>query len=182
MKNTDPILLVKSHFTVYCTWFIIGFLSFSKILKTVSGDLIAFGGNQFFKWADSLVASHCFWILGDQNYWLWIIDWLWIFPCIKLSWHSCSMWEKPGWLWQFDCEGLFSFNLKEFYYSYVIWSRRLYEERTSFCTGLISRKLCRFVYFWLAFFTQALTSFSSIDCLLHFMHGFWFHFFLSEWY
>ena len=34
---------------------------------------------------------------------------MWIFPWIKLSWHSCSMWEKLGWLsrfWQFLCEGL----------------------------------------------------------------------------
>ena len=36
---------------------------------------------------------------------------------IKLSWHSCSIWDKPGWLnwfWQFLCEGLFSFNPKRF--------------------------------------------------------------------
>ena len=24
--------------------------------------------------------------------------WMWIFPWIKLSWHSCFMWHKPGWL------------------------------------------------------------------------------------
>ena len=23
--------------------------------------------------------------------------WMWIFPWIKLSWHSCSMWDKLGW-------------------------------------------------------------------------------------
>ena len=43
--------------------------------------------------------------------------WLWVFPWIKLSWHSCSMWDKPGWLnwfWQFLCERLSSFNLKGF--------------------------------------------------------------------
>ena len=31
---------------------------------------------------------------------------------IKLSWHSCSMWDKLGWInwfWQFLCEGLSSF-------------------------------------------------------------------------
>ena len=35
--------------------------------------------------------------------------WMRIFPWIKLSWHSCSMWDKLGWLnwiWQFHCEGL----------------------------------------------------------------------------
>ena len=34
---------------------------------------------------------------------------MWIFPWIKLSWHSCSMWDKLGWLnwfWQFLCDGL----------------------------------------------------------------------------
>ena len=97
-----------------------------------------------------LVAPHCFWILGNQNYWLRIIDWLWIFPCIKFSWHCCSMWEKPGWVWRFHCEGLFSFNVKGFCCSYVIWSHRLTEERTSFCTGFISGKLCRLVCFRLA--------------------------------
>ena len=35
--------------------------------------------------------------------------WFWIFPWMKLSWHFCSMWDKPGWLnwfWQFVCERL----------------------------------------------------------------------------
>ena len=48
--------------------------------------------------------------------------WLWIFPWIKLSWHSCCVWDKLGWLnwfWQFLCKGLFSFNPKVFYYSYA---------------------------------------------------------------
>ena len=60
---------------------------------------------------------------------------------IGLSWHSCSMWDKAGWvnwLWQFLCERLSSFNPKGFYYLYA-WSRSLYEGRTSFCLGLISR-------------------------------------------
>ena len=55
--------------------------------------------------------------------------WLWIFHQIKLSWHSCSMWEKPGWLnWfcQFLCERTSSFNLKAFYY-FCAWSRNLCE-------------------------------------------------------
>ena len=52
----------------------------------------------------------------------------------KLSWHSCSMWDKLGWVNQFQqflCEGLFFFYLKEFYYSYAC-SCNLYEGRTSF--------------------------------------------------
>ena len=41
------------------------------------------------------------------------------------------------------------FNLKGFYCLFA-WSRSLCERRTSFCMGLISRKLCRFLCFWLA--------------------------------
>ena len=55
------------------------------------------------------------------------------------------MWDKHGllnWFWQFLCEGLSSFNLKRFYYSYA-WSCSLWEGRTCFSTGLNSRKLCR---------------------------------------
>ena len=53
---------------------------------------------------------------------------LWIFPGIKLSWNSCSVWDKPGWLnwlWQFLCERLSSFNPEGFYCSYA-WSCSLY--------------------------------------------------------
>ena len=37
---------------------------------------------------------------------------MWIFPWNKLSWHSCSLQDKPGWLnwfWQFLSDGLSSF-------------------------------------------------------------------------
>ena len=82
-----------------------------------------------------------------------IFCWIWVFPCSKVSWHCCSMWDKLGWLnWfrQFLCEGLSSFNPKGFNYSYL-WSCSLCEGRNSFCTGLISRKLCGFLLmFWLA--------------------------------
>ena len=44
---------------------------------------------------------------------------------------------------------LSSVNLKGFWYSYA-WFCSLCERRTSFCTGLISRKLCRFLCFRLA--------------------------------
>ena len=43
------------------------------------------------------------------------ICWIWIFPWVKLSWNSSSVWEKFWWLnsfWQFLCEGLSSFNPK----------------------------------------------------------------------
>ena len=92
------------------------------------------------------------------------------FPWIKLSWHSCSMWDTLGWLnwfWQFFCEGLSSFNPNGFCNSYACPSS-LCKERTSFCTGLISRKLpgIFYVFDWL-YSTQSLTSFSYLDHLLH---------------
>ena len=63
------------------------------------------------------------------------------------------MWVKLGWLnwfWQFLCKRLSSFSLERLYYSYA-WSCSLCERRTSFCMGLISRKLFRFLlFFWLA--------------------------------
>ena len=86
---------------------------------------------------------------------------MWIFPWIKLSWHSCSMWNKFGWLswfWQFLCDRLSSFNVKRFYYSYA-WPCSLCERRTSFSTGLISRKLCGFLLLFS-------TSFTSLSVLL----------------
>ena len=49
-----------------------------------------------------------------------------------------------NWFWQFLCEGLSFFNLKGFYYS-CTWPCSFCEGRTSFCTGLISRKLRRFL-------------------------------------
>ena len=57
--------------------------------------------------------------------------WLWIFLWIKLSWHSCSIWDKHGWLnwlWQFLCERLSYFNPKGFYHS-LAWSCSLSEGR-----------------------------------------------------
>ena len=97
---------------------------------------------------------------------------MWIFPLIRLSWNSYSVWDKLVWLnwfWQFLYEVLSSFKLKGFYYLYT-WSFSLCEWKTSFCTGLISRKLGRFLLLFSTgfFFTQCLTSFSCINHLLHF--------------
>ena len=85
------------------------------------------------------------------------------------------MWDK-----QFLCQGLSFFNLKRFCYSYA-WSCSLCERRTYFCTLLISRKLCGFLF---------LTGFTSPSVLLLFhllitfiiMHGFWFYSCLKELY
>ena len=54
----------------------------------------------------------------------------------------------------------FSFNLERFYYSYV-WSCSLCERRTSFWMGLISRKLCSFLFMFS-------TGFTSLSVLLLF--------------
>ena len=65
-------------------------------------------------------------------------------------------WDKPGWLnsfWQFLCERLSSFDQKGFYYSYA-WSHSLSERKTSFCMGLFSRKLCRFLFMFSTGFTS----------------------------
>ena len=64
------------------------------------------------------------------------------------NWHSCSMWNKVGWLnwfWQLLWKGLYWFNPKGFCYSYK-WSCTLFEERISVCKGLISKKLCKFLF------------------------------------
>ena len=68
-----------------------------------------------------------------------------------------------------------------FYYSYA-WSCSLCEGRTSFCTGLISRKLSRFLL-------MSLTGFTSLSVLLLFplsiififMHGFLIYFIWHRW-
>ena len=66
----------------------------------------------------------------------------------------------------FSVRGYLPIIQKGFQHSYA-WSCSLCERRTFFCRRLISRKLCRFLLMmdWL-YFTQCLTSFSSIDCLL----------------
>ena len=58
--------------------------------------------------------------------------------------------------------GLSAFNPKGFYYSYA-WSCSLCERMTSFCTGLISRKLGRF----LVMFSTGFTSLSVLFVFLY---------------
>ena len=90
---------------------------------------------------------------------------MWIFPSIKPSWHSFSMWDKFGclnWLWVFLCRGLSSFNRKGFYYLYA-WSCSLCKGRTSFCPGLIARKLCGFLLMFS-------TGFTWLSVLLFFLY------------
>ena len=70
----------------------------------------------------------------------------------------------------------FDVNLKGFYYSYA-WSHSLYEGRTSFCTGLVSRKLCRFLLMFSTGFVSlsVLILFPLSITFFVFMHGFWFY-------
>ena len=121
------------------------------------------------------------WISEDFNQILLIMN----LSLNQLSWHSCSMWNKLGWLnwfWQFLCEVLSSFNPKGFYYSYV-WCCSLCEERTSFCTGLISRKLSGFLLMFLTGFTSisVLLIFPVSITFFVFMHSFWFYFIQHIW-
>ena len=100
------------------------------------------------------------------------------FPWIKLPWPSCSVWGKPGWLnwfWQFLCDGLSSFNLKGFSYSFG-WYCSLCEGMTSFWTRLISRKLCGFKFMFLIRCTSlsVLLLFPLWITFFVFMHGFWY--------
>ena len=81
------------------------------------------------------------------------------------------------WCKQFLCERLSSFNPKGFKYWYA-WSRSLCEGRTSFFTGRISRKLCRFLLMFSTGFTSlsVLLLFSLSITFFVFMHGFRFYF------
>ena len=76
------------------------------------------------------------------------------------------MLDKPGllsWFWQFLCQVLSSFNPKGFYYIYsYAWSCRLCEGRTSFCMGLISRKLCRFLLMFSTALLHSVSYFFSL--------------------
>ena len=58
------------------------------------------------------------------------------------------------------------------------WSCSLCERRTSFCTGLISRKLCRFLLMFLTGFVSlsVLFLFPLLITFFAFVHGFWFFF------
>ena len=72
------------------------------------------------------------------------------------------------------------FNPKRFYYSYV-WSCSLCEGRTSFYTGLISRKICKCLLNFSTGFTSLSISLLSplLITFFVFMHGFWFNFHLT---
>ena len=84
---------------------------------------------------------------------------------------AISLWER-----------LSSFNPRWFYYSYAC-SHSLCEGRTSFCTGLISRKLCRFLLMFLTWFTWffVLLLFPLLITFFVFVHSFWFYFIWHRW-
>ena len=58
------------------------------------------------------------------------------------------------------------------------WSRSVCEGKTSFCTGLISRKLCRFLLMFSTGFTSlsVLLLFPVSITFFVFVHWFWFYF------
>ena len=111
----------------------------------------------------------------------------WIFPWIKLSWHSCSMWDKLGWFkWfgPFLCKGLSSFNPKRSYYSYS-WPCSLCEWRTSpFAPDVSLENFAKFylcfrlaLFYSLSFFFFLYWSPSLLLCT----HGFLFCFIYHRW-
>ena len=77
-------------------------------------------------------------------------------------WGLLSNFVKCESFLEFFCDGLSSFNVTGFYYSYA-WSCNLFQGRTSFCTGLISRKFCRFLLMFL-------TGFISVSVLFLFLY------------
>ena len=86
------------------------------------------------------------------------------------------MWDKLGWLnwfWQFFSEGLSYFNFKGFSYSSA-WFCSVCEGRTSFCTGLTSRELCRFLLMFSINFASlsVLLLFPQLITFFIFMHIF----------
>ena len=107
--------------------------------------------------------------------------WLWIFPWIKLSWHSSCIWDKPGWLnwfWPFLCEGVSSLNLKGFYYSYA-WSSN--SEGLLFAQDLSLENSANFcLCFWLALYQSVSYFFPPWITLFVFLHGFWFCFMINH--
>ena len=93
-----------------------------------------------------------------------IFYWMWIFPWIKLSWYSGSMWDKLGWLswfWQFLSDGLSSFNLKWLCYSYAS-SCSLCQRRNFFsAVCILENSMDSYLCFWLALLHSVL---SEIKC------------------
>ena len=90
--------------------------------------------------------------------------WMWIFPYSK--------WDKLGWCnwFNFLCKGYLP--SKGFWCSCMV--SQLYEERTSFSTGLISRKLCAVLLMFLIRFTSFsfLFLFPLLIAFFAFMYGF----------
>ena len=88
--------------------------------------------------------------------------WMWIFPWIKFSWHSCFLWNKLGNVkhlsWQFLRVGLPSFNLRGVCYFCYCMILQLCKGGTYICTGLIFRKFWGFLFM----FSTGFTSFSDL--------------------
>ena len=115
------------------------------------------------------------WILLNGNLSLSQISWYFLFEL-------CGTNLDDSIDWQFLREGLFSFNPKEFCYSYA-WSCSLYKGRTSVFTGFISRKLCGFLFKFSIDFTSfsVLLLFPLWTFFFIFMHDFWCYFIKHKW-
>ena len=78
----------------------------------------------------------------------------WIIPWIKLSWSSCSRWDKRGWLkWfrQFLYEELSSFNLKKDSITHMHGLALYLKERLPFAREIsLKNSVDCYLCFWLA--------------------------------
>ena len=133
--------------------------------------------------ADARLSTNLAW---RQEY-LWPsfeFGWILIFLWVKLSWHSCSMWDKTGWLnwfWQFFCEGLSSFKDSITHmHDLAVYVK----EEPPFAQDLLSLEnsadscLC----FRLAFTSlSVLLRFPLSITFFIFMHSFWFYFIWNRW-
>ena len=123
------------------------------------------------KHVNQIIFNHTtLWSLALQIFQAFI--WILLIPNLSLTWLN--------WFWQFLCDRLSSFNSKGFYYSHV-WF--LLYRTYLFCTGLISRKLCRFLLMFSTGFTllSALLLFPLSITFFVFVHGFWFYFIQYRW-
>ena len=116
-----------------------------RVTKVASRNVVSWTHNlPFWLWS---IFNSIKWLYYQYSRSFFEFCWMLIFPWIKLSWLSCSVW----WLYWIQLEWLYWFC----YFS-VRGYLSLCEGRTSFCKGLISRKLCRL----LLMFSTDFTSFS----------------------
>ena len=101
--------------------------------------------------------------------------WMWNFPWIKLT-DTLVLCETD-----LD-DSIDSGNFSVTGYLSIIWMDSVTEGRTSFCMGLISKRLYRFLLMFSTGFTTLSVSFLFSQLITSiFIHGFWFYFIYHRW-